>query len=540
MKYPEFRQRNRARRFSFFTWFKLGVLSSLFLAAGSLFTPYPAELVRQLKSGGEQVDKAAEKAEDKADDKVDKPKKVRRKRVRRAEVQPAPEPAASAAATSSPELVQEATPEPWSPQDCFEMPQIVLPPFPPALPERVATGEFEHLNTLVNGINLKSTAHFKTGSTASQDRSKPQSYVVQVGLELFQPHAADGRELLHANPKLPQVLARYDDLMSTAKVSPWFHALYRHKQNRIRKNASQVEKLLDRHNFYDTDTMLEISSPSTGRKLLWLQADMDVVSDGSDGDRLPEMPEKIRKSDYYQPSTSYRWKKRSKTVNPLLPGWQERLKKLQQSKGSKDAIEHAKRTIADLKTYSFLLAEYDPFIVAPLVFKEGPDRGFSPSAGDYAVVIVGDRVFPAIVGDFGPNFKTGEASLRLCKLVNPKAQIYARPVSDLGVSYLYFPGSKEAVNGPIDYERLHSRCLELLAEFGGLGPEAQFQKVPDLLAPPAPPSPPAPAAPAAPAPPAEPAASEAPASPEAPAAQGTPGSESGESTADKPAGESAA
>ncbi len=469
MKHAEFRHRSARKRLSFFTWFKLGVLASCFLAAGSLFTPYPAELVKALRADDEQVEK--------------KQQKPRRKRHKRPIAKPAPVQQSSAEGTETPATPEPLVAEPWSPQDRFEMPEIVLPPFPPALPEKVASGKFEHLNTLVNGINLKSTAEFKTGSTASQDRKKDGAYVVKVGLELFQPHAATGQELLHANPLLPQVLAQYDALMSTARISPWFHALYRHKQNRIRKNASQVEKLLDRHNFYDTDTLLELESPGTGRKMLWLQADMDVVSDGSDGDRLPDMPESIRKSDYYQPSTSYRWKKRGKTPNPLLPGWQERLERLQKQKADKDAIEHARRTITDLKTYSFLLAEYDPFVVAPLVFKEGKDRGFAPAPGDYCVVIVGERVFPAIVGDYGPNFKAGEASLRLCKLVNPKAKVYARPVSDLGVSYLYFPGSKEPENGPIDYERLHSRCLELLAEFGGLGEGAQFQQIEDMLAP---------------------------------------------------------
>ncbi len=451
------------------TWFKLGVLAALLLAAGSLFTPYPAQLVRALKEDAPRAEK---------------PKKPHRPKPPKPQEE-TPEPTPAEPAATEPERSAEPQQaEPWSPTDSFAMPDIALPPFPPALPERVATGEYEHLNELVNGINLHSTANFKPGSTASQDRGKKEAFLVRVGLELFQPHAADGKELLHANPQLPQVLAKYDELMASARISPWFAALYRHKQNRIRKNASQVQKLLDRHNFYDADTMLEMVSPTTGRKMLWLQADMDVVSDGSDGDRLPTMPDDILKSDYYQPSTSYRWKKRGNTPNPLLPGWQERLKKLQKNPDSTaEAIEKARHTITDLKNYSFLLAEYDPFVVAPLVFKEGQSHGFAPEPGDYVAVIVGDRVFPAIVGDYGPNFKAGEASLRLAKLVNPKAKIYARPVSDLGVSYLYFPGSKEAENGPIDYERLHTRCQELLNEFGGLGPAAQFQQVEDLLAP---------------------------------------------------------
>ena len=92
-------------------------------------------------------------------------------------------------------------------------------------------------------------------------------------------------------------------------------------------------------------------------------------------------------------------------------------------------------------------------------------------------------MFPAIVGDFGPRFKAGEASLRLARLINPKATPFARPVSDLGVSYVIFPHSKEPENGPINYERLNSRVQELLQEMGGLTPAAQFQQVDDPLAP---------------------------------------------------------
>ena len=211
---------------------------------------------------------------------------------------------------------------------------------------------------------------------------------------------------------------------------------------------------------------------------------MDVVSDGSDGDRLATMPDSIRKSDYYQPMTSYRWRKRTATPNPLLPSWEARLTKLLKDKPrNAAAIEDARRVIWDIKRYSFLLAQYDPFIVVPLTLKEGRDDSFRPQPGDYAVVIVGKKVYPAIVGDYGPRHKSGEASLRLGKLINPKAEVYARPVSSLGASYLIFPHSKEPENGPIDYKRLNSRCRELLAELGGMRQGSQFMKVDDLLAP---------------------------------------------------------
>ncbi len=451
------------RRRRFFTWFKLCFLLILGGAAASLYTPYPARLVRELRGPARVVIK-----------KVLVP----------AEPQPAVEKPEPQPAPSTEQALEEVPFTPWKPESGFAMPTIELPPFPPALPERVEPGNFEHLNSISPGANLNSNIHFHPGTTAAQDRTKREAYQVNISLNMFMPHAAQGEELLHANPQLNKVLAQFPALMEKARVSQWYHALYLHKQNRIRKNAATITNLLDRHNFYDTDTILEIDAPTTGRKVLWIQADMDVVSDGSDGDRLPTMPEDIRKSTHYQPSTSYRWKKRTDRQNPLLPGWQERLAKLRKNpRDNKDAIKHAELVIADLKRYSFLLAQYDPFIVIPLTVKSGKDNGFRPEPGDYAAVVVGNRVFPAIVGDFGPRFKTGEASLRLCKEVNPNAKVYARAVSDLGVSYIVFPGSAEEEKGPIDYARLNSCVRELLNEVGGLGAEAKFEELQDKLPP---------------------------------------------------------
>lgn len=446
------------------TWFKVGLLLVLGIGACSLFTPYPAELVRALNPPPPAPTPKPEKIERKPKPKVEKKEPV------------------------APTVAELVAPEPWSPQGTFAMPDVVLPPFPPALPERVEPGNYEHINELTRGLNNRSNVHFTPGTTATQDRVKKDAYQVRISMHALLPQPAEGNDLLKANPELPKVLPAFERLMQAAKVSPWFHSLYLHKQNRVRKNTALLNQVLDRHNFYDTDTILSITAPDSKRRVLWIQADMDVVSDGSDGDRLPTMPEEIRKSDYYQPTTSYRWRKLGTTPNPLLEGWQERLKRYRKE-GKKDSEEHAKLVIADLQRYSFLLAEYDSFIVVPLTVKEGKDDTYRPAPGDYAAVVVGKRVFPAIVGDFGPKFKTGEASLRLSKVVNPKAKVYARPVSDLGVSYIIFPGTKEPENGPINYERLNTRVRELLQELGGLGPEAEFVEMQDLL--------PQPAAPAA-------------------------------------------
>lgn len=428
------------------TPFKIGLLVVLGLGAGSLYTGYPQQLISSFRTP-----------------------KVKIKYV---EVQPQP-------------ATQVATPTPWSPTSSFNMADINLPPFPPVLPERIETGKFEHINSMGKGINLSSCVNFEPGSTASVDRKKTEAYQVNVSLNLLSPQAAQRNELLVANPQLPNVLSAFDTLMQHSNVSPWFNAIYLHKQTRVRQNTSSLSRILDRHNYYDTDTVLEITAPETARKALWLQADMDVVSDGSDGDRLAEMPEQIKQGVTYQYSTSYFWRKKTKNPNPLLPVWEEKLKQ-HEAKNDKAAIESTKKVIADMKLFSYLLAEYDPFIVIPLTFKNGDTEGnnaFRPEPGDYAVVIVGNRVFPAIVGDYGPKFKTGEASLRLCKAVNEKASVYSRAVSDLGATYLIFPGTREETKGPIDYDRLNSRCRELLNEMGGISAEAEFIEMKDLLKP---------------------------------------------------------
>jgi hypothetical protein len=115
---------------------------------------------------------------------------------------------------------------------------------------------------------------------------------------------------------------------------------------------------------------------------------------------------------------------------------------------------------------------------------------FAPKAGDYAVIAYANKVYPAIVGDGGPSFKVGEGSLRLAQELNAKASSYSRPVSDLKVSYLVFPGSREPERTAPDYTKWSQRCHELLGEIGGLGTGYELHTWEDLLAKPvAPPVP---------------------------------------------------
>jgi hypothetical protein len=87
--------------------------------------------------------------------------------------------------------------------------------------------------------------------------------------------------------------------------------------------------------------------------------------------------------------------------------------------------------------------------------------------GDYAVVVFGDRIYPAIVGDVGPSDKVGEASLRIAQQINTLATPYSRPVSDLKVTYLIFPGTADMPFGPPDLEKIRTRCEKLIQEIGG-------------------------------------------------------------------------
>ena len=402
---------------------------------------------------------------------------------------------------------------------------VVSPP-----PVVAMVGSVTDVRKLRSGIPFKTEVKIEEGGIASRERVDDESFTASYQLKLRLPAAAKTMaELETSNPKLSKILPGLPALMEKAKVSNWYHQIYRNKVERVRRNAHDLSEILSKHNVYDCETMLELRSAG-GRRVLFIQSEMDVVSDGSDGDRLPEMPDKIVKSTYYQPFTSYGWPKKSKTPNPMLAGWEARLvngiKELndrsttaKRKKWLRSRIAMLKRGIADLKGRSFLIAEYDPFIVIPVPLLTSDDP-YAPKVGDYAVVVYGEKIYPAIVGDGGPSFKVGEGSLRMARELNPKSSSYSRPVSDLKVSYVVFPKSRNAKKGPPDYEKWRQRCHELVGEIGGLGSGFQLHAWQDLLPKPAPPEVIPPSSPTPPASGAS-APAGAPAAP-APAESGTP------------------
>ena len=341
------------------------------------------------------------------------------------------------------------------------------PTRPPAITGKLDTGR------LFNGITLHSNVETTPGADASTERADPESYVLDLKLNARVPTPNRTiEELAKVTPRLPELLPGLSAMTGPDAVSPLFGELYNLKVRMLRENLVRLDLVLSRHNFFDCQTVLQLQHAQTKRKALLIQADMDVDCDGSDGDR---MPSSLGAPTNFKPFTSFKWNKKTSQPNPYLAGTEERLKKAEDEFNARSttaerkndlrkAITQLKAEVATLKKYSFLIGTTDPYIVIPGAFTRGKDAA---KTGDYAVVIYGDVIYPAIVGDIGPNDKVGEASFRIAKQINPQATPYNRPVSDLKATYLVFPGTADAQFGPPDLEKLQSICQKLVDEIGG-------------------------------------------------------------------------
>ncbi len=339
----------------------------------------------------------------------------------------------------------------------------------------------DDLADLYNGLLVKTALEKEEGSTASVERENDQAYAIDFNVRLRVPAPNQSLEdLRNLNPKLPEILPGLTAMMGTAKVSEFYHLLYRLKTERLQKYLTQLRRIPSRHNYFDCETVLELQHPVTEQRVLFMQGEMDVVSDGSDGDRSPEYDEYIAKSRYYQPFTSYSWPKKTQQPNPLLSRYEARLKAAQ-SKGDAEQIAKLKSDITGLKERSYLIARKDPFVVIPTSFLRQQNRTpYGPTMGDYCVVIHQDKVYPAIIGDAGPTYKMGEASLRIAQEINAKATPYNRPVSSLTVTYVVFPQSRDPKDAP-NLKHWHQRCAEFLEAIGGLGEGYALHEWEDLF-----------------------------------------------------------
>jgi hypothetical protein len=382
---------------------------------------------------------------------------------------PTPTPVPSAAPAGTPQVT---TPPP-TPSPSVT-PAAPTPEPTPLLPRKPV-----EIGKMFNGITYRTK--FVTPPSedlASLDRTEDDSFQVEITFTAKLPRPSTTIEDLASNdPKLPHVLNKMPDLVASARVSPFFERLYKIKVATIRDQLFALDTVLSRHNFYDCETILELQAPETQRKALLIIGDMDVNVDGSDGDRNVVVDDSGR---FFQPQTSYRWPKTTNRVNPLLTKTQERIATLREEAAApgtsaarkreiQNALPQLTRTVNDLKSSSFLVSSTDPSIVVPsfLLKEKSP---FAPRIGDYAAVIYDGVVYPTIVGDAGPSAKVGEASLRLCKQINPRSSANSRSVSNIKVAYLIFPGTAEKF-GPPDLARWREKVKEYLDEMGGAAPE---------------------------------------------------------------------
>ena len=361
-------------------------------------------------------------------------------------------------------------PEPPATPTPTPLPTPPTPTPPPYVPNRKL-----EVGKIFNGMKYRVTLETENGTTATRDRNEMDSYTAELTVKVKVPKAHhDLDEIKRLNESLPEILPGLSDLLETSKVSPGFDNLYRVKCVSLQSSLMRLDNLLSRHNFFDCVKILELRHAQSNRRALLIQADMDVDTDGSDPDRVPEVD---GASPTFQPFTSYRWARKTSNPSSFVAPREAKIKTYEaelanstpsaaRRESLKGAIADLRTEISDLKKYSFLIGADDPFVVLPgSLF--GKNKGaFAPSVGDYCVVAYQKTLYPAIVGDVGPGNLIGEASLRICKEINAKSNSENRPVSELKVTYLVFPGTAEKYDAP-NLTHWRERCEKLLGEIGG-------------------------------------------------------------------------
>lgn len=330
---------------------------------------------------------------------------------------------------------------------------------------------------LFSGIQVHASVEIESGTTAKEERNSPSSYTLELQLKVKvpKPHS-DLQELRKLNDNLPKLLPWLETDLPKARISPFYDDFYRLKVNALRRDLPRLDQLISRQHFFDCETVLELQNPATKRRALLIQASMEVDTDGSDSDRVPNVD---GSSSTYQPMTSYKWTKTTAAVNPFLASSADRLRRYEQEFALKttspdrsnslrdDLIPEARYVLAQLKKNSFLVAADDPYISLPGSLMSQDYEPYTPRIGDYCVVIYNNTLYPAIVGDAGPNYKIGEASLRICKEINTLSNANNRPVSDLKITYIVFPDSADKPFAAPDLDKWHANCDKLLTEMGG-------------------------------------------------------------------------
>lgn len=356
---------------------------------------------------------------------------------------------------------------------------IVQAPTPTPAPEKplptqlVIPPKQREVSRLYNGIQVRTAFDAQPGKTAAFEREAAPDYALDLQFQIKVPvPAATAADVAKSAPALAEALPKLPALLDKATVSNFYYGIYQLKTDFLRQSLPRLEALLPRDTFYDTDTILELQDPDTKRKALLIQSDMDVDSDGSDPDRTND----IDTSDpSFAPLTSYKWPRRTETPSALQKPFEDRIAKLEADEKATPAHHNADAVaiaalhndIYQIEHYGSLIAKADPYIVLPGFMVRQTGHPYQPHLGDLAVVIAGNKVYPAIFGDIGPSYLLGEASVRLAQAIDPRSTPERSPVDKLAITYIVFPGTAETPPGPPDLDKMRERCQALVNEIGG-------------------------------------------------------------------------
>ena len=199
---------------------------------------------------------------------------------------------------------------------------------------------------------------------------------------------------------------------------------------------------------------------------------MDVDADGSDADRLPEID---GDSANFKPFTSYRWKKRTPRPSPFLAPSEEKLARyeaefaqkgltMERNRDLRIGIQRVKAEVDSLKRLQLSHRGDRSLHRASRDLRSSKGRRESRGLRDRGVWQ--QNCIPRSWATSGQAtrwakrlFGSRKRSIRLATPNN-------RPVSDLKVTYLIFPGTAETPFQPPDLEKIRARCEKLVQELG--------------------------------------------------------------------------
>ena len=122
-----------------------------------------------------------------------------------------------------------------------------------------------------------------------------------------------------------------------------------------------------------------------------------------------------------------------------------------------------------------------PYIVVPGIwdkYSHNPkvdSEGFV-ERGALGAVIFGDTVYPVMVGDSGPRYKMGEASLIVAKMANEKASGTYRAITGPKATYIVFPntGKLGSEAAQPDFDSIQTEVRSRIDEMVTSGESANF------------------------------------------------------------------